>query len=98
MRDRGDLTNEQWEQIEPLLPKAKMKRERPAQEHRQLLNGILWVRGVDSTLSFLLTDHLGSTSLTTDASGNLISELRYTAWGETRYVSGTTPTNYTFTG
>jgi transposase len=43
MRNRGDLTNEQWEQIELLLPKAKMKRGRPAQDHRQLLNGILWV-------------------------------------------------------
>ena len=29
------------------------------------------------TLSYLLSDHLGSTSLTTNASGALISELRY---------------------
>lgn len=43
MGNRGDLTNEQWEQIELLLPKAKTKRGRPAQNHRQLLNGILWV-------------------------------------------------------
>ena len=43
MGNRGDLTNEQWEQIEALLPKAKTKRGRPAQEHRRLLNGILWV-------------------------------------------------------
>ncbi len=53
---------------------------------------------VNGTLSFLLTDHLGSTSLTTNASGGLISELRYTAWGSIRYASGTTPTHYTFTG
>jgi transposase len=43
MGNRGDLTNEQWEQIELLLPKAKTKRGRPAQDHRQILNGILWV-------------------------------------------------------
>ena len=43
MGNRGDLTNEQWERIEPLLPKAKTKRGRPAQDHRKLLNGIVWV-------------------------------------------------------
>ncbi len=42
-----------------------------------------------------LGDHLGSNSLTTDASGNVISELRYTAWGDVRYNSGVTPTDYT---
>ena len=43
MGNRGDLTNEQWERIEPLLPKSKTKRGRPAQDHRQLLNGMIWV-------------------------------------------------------
>jgi len=43
MGNRGDLTNEQWERIEPLLPRQKTKRGRPSQDHRQLLNGILWV-------------------------------------------------------
>jgi RHS repeat-associated protein len=51
-----------------------------------------------STLFYLLTDHLGSTSLTTNSSGTLGSELRYKAWGETRYTSGTMPTKYTYTG
>ena len=37
------FTNEQWERIEALLPKIKTKRGRPAQEHRKLLNGIVWV-------------------------------------------------------
>jgi len=49
-------------------------------------------------LNYLLGDHLGSTSLTTDANGAVISEMRYKAWGETRYASGTTPTKYTYTG
>ena len=28
-------------------------------------------------LTYMLSDHLGSTSLTTDSAGNVISELRY---------------------
>jgi RHS repeat-associated protein len=45
-----------------------------------------------------LGDHLGSTSLTTNATGTVVSELRYKAWGEVRYASGNTLTQYTFTG
>jgi RHS repeat-associated protein len=52
----------------------------------------------NGTLNFLLGDHLGSTSLTTDANGQIISELRYTAWGEIRYTSGSIPTKYQYTG
>jgi RHS repeat-associated protein len=52
----------------------------------------------DGTLSYILGDHLGSTSLVTDASGNNPLETRYTAWGEVRYASGTMPTRYSFTG
>jgi transposase len=40
---RGELTNEQWEKIEPLLPPQKPRTGRPAHEHRNLLNGILWI-------------------------------------------------------
>ena len=39
---RGDLTNEQWELLEPLLPKRKATG-RPAKDHRPIINGILWV-------------------------------------------------------
>jgi RHS repeat-associated protein len=35
---------------------------------------------------------------TLDASGNIVSELRYSPWGETRYNSGNTPTRYQYTG
>ncbi len=34
----------------------------------------------------------------TNASGAVISETRYTAWGEVRYQAGTTSTGYTYTG
>ncbi|MEA3439507.1 MAG: hypothetical protein U9R58_04420, partial [Chloroflexota bacterium] len=47
---------------------------------------------------YLLSDHLGSTSVTTDSDGDYIAELRYTAWGTVRYSSGETPTDYTYTG
>jgi len=52
----------------------------------------------NGTLSYLLGDHLGSTSLVADAAGNKINEQRYKAWGETRYASGSTPTKYQYTG
>ena len=51
-----------------------------------------------NTLYYLLGDHLGSTSIVTDASGNKVSEMRYKAWGEVRYNWGVTPTDYGFTG
>ena len=51
-----------------------------------------------TTLNYLLSDQLGSTSITTDANGVKVSELRYKPWGETRFTFGTTPTKYTYTG
>jgi RHS repeat-associated protein len=51
-----------------------------------------------STVYYLVTDHVGSTSKTLTSSGGVIGELRYKAYGEIRYTSGTTPTNYRFTG
>ncbi len=66
------------------------------------------------SVEYFLGDHpsaslrtsLGSTSLTTDANGAKVSEIRYKPWGEIRYSwtsnPSTTPayrlTNYTFTG
>jgi RHS repeat-associated protein len=47
---------------------------------------------------FLHTDHLGSTSLTTDATGAPIAQTRYLPYGEQRWTDGDTPTDFTFTG
>jgi RHS repeat-associated protein len=47
---------------------------------------------------FIIGDHLGSTSIVTDDEGAVISETKYTAWGEVRYSSSDSPTNYTYTG
>lgn len=41
----------------------------------------------NSTLYWLLTDHLGSTAVAVAASGVLPGELRYKAWGETHYLN-----------
>ncbi|MCL4272238.1 MAG: hypothetical protein KJZ77_00075 [Anaerolineales bacterium] len=49
-------------------------------------------------LLYILGDHLGSTSIVTDADGTKVSEIRYKAWGEIRYESGASPTEYTYTG
>jgi transposase len=40
---RGDLKEREWEKIEPLLPPQKPPVGRPAKDHRQILNGILFI-------------------------------------------------------
>ncbi|MBI4760291.1 MAG: AHH domain-containing protein [Chloroflexi bacterium] len=58
------------------------------------------------SVEYFLGDHLGSTSITTDANGAKTSELRYKPWGEIRYAwtasLSTSPayelTKYTYTG
>ena len=39
---RGDLTNEQWSRLEPLLPKGKKSGRPPRWSKRQLIDGIRW--------------------------------------------------------
>jgi len=50
------------------------------------------------TVTYLHGDHLGSTSLTTDANGDFVARVLYYPYGETRYEEGTLPTDYGFTG
>ena len=55
----------------------------------------------NGALTYLLGDHLGSTSLALDAGGAKTAELRYKAWGEVRYgwsAGAGLATNYTYTG
>ena len=51
-----------------------------------------------SSPSWLLGDHLGSTSMVADAGGTVVNELRYSAFGEIRYQNGTLTTDYLYTG
>jgi transposase len=37
------LTDEQWQRIEPLLPRKGTLRGRPGKPHRRVLEGMLWV-------------------------------------------------------
>ena len=53
---------------------------------------------VDGVLYYTLGDHLGSTSITVNASSAKIAEMRYKAWGEVRYSSGDPHTDKTYTG
>ena len=49
------------------------------------------------TLSWLLGDHLGSTAYTINGTTET-AEVRYRPWRRNRFVFGTTPTTYRFTG
>jgi RHS repeat-associated protein len=51
-----------------------------------------------STLYFLHSDHLGSTSLTTDVNGNVLARQSYYPYGSVRAAQGQLPTDITFTG
>ena len=42
MTKRHELTDKQWEKLKPLLPPEKPKMGRPNQDHRRLLNGMMW--------------------------------------------------------
>ena len=40
---RGDLTDQQWQRLESLLPAQKPWTGRPGKDHRTIINGILWM-------------------------------------------------------
>jgi transposase len=40
---RHALTDEQWNLVEPLIPKSKARTGRPASERRLMLDGIFWI-------------------------------------------------------
>ena len=56
------------------------------------------ISGGSNTVYYILKDHLGSASVMTDASGNIVGENRYYPYGETRFTSGTLYTDKLFTG
>jgi len=59
-------------------------------------NGSCGTNGVNSTLTYLHSDHLGSASLATNSTGGVVNTMRYTAYGLAR--SGTMVTDRRFTG
>jgi RHS repeat-associated protein len=56
------------------------------------------MRDADDNVAWLHGDHLGSTSLTTGSSGNVGARQAYYPFGATRWVTGTLPTDFGFTG
>lgn len=52
----------------------------------------------NGVLTWVLSDHLGSASVTADESGVKLSETHYTAFGEVRLAIGETETPYKYTG
>lgn len=40
---RHELTDDLWERLAPLLPPQRPRTGRPAQDHRTILNGMLWI-------------------------------------------------------
>jgi RHS repeat-associated protein len=52
----------------------------------------------NGTVYYLLSDHLGSTAVTANNTGGWNGEVRYYAFGGTRYNQGTSPTTYRYTG
>ncbi len=41
--ETSELTDAQWESLQPFLPPQKPRTGRPANDHRTVLNGILWI-------------------------------------------------------
>lgn len=40
---RGELTERQWNRLQPLLPAQKPHTGCPSKDHRTVINGILWI-------------------------------------------------------
>jgi RHS repeat-associated protein len=56
------------------------------------------VSGSQNVLNWVITDQISSTTVTASATGDLNSEIRYTAFGTIRYENGITPSDYRYTG
>jgi len=62
------------------------------------LGGTRVAMRMTGALSYLLTDHLGSTSVSVDASGVKTGATGFYPFGATRYTTGVIPTDRLFTG
>jgi len=59
---------------------------------------VLVATRLGSEVYYVHGDHLGSVSLTTDASAAVVVETRYLPFGEERWANGTGVTDFTYTG
>jgi len=44
-----DLTEQQWEQLQSILPPQKLEVGRPNEDHRRIINGVLWLNRTGAT-------------------------------------------------
>ena len=54
---RDELSDEQWEQLQPLLPPQKPRTGRPAEDHRRIVSGILWIHRTGAPWRDLPSDY-----------------------------------------
>ena len=52
----------------------------------------------NGVLTWLLADHLGSTTVSASVDGELLGAVRYSAFGEIRAASGSVGSDYLYTG
>ena len=57
---RGELTDAQWELIQPLLPPQRPRTGRPALDHRLIVNAILWLTRTGAPWRDLPPERYGS--------------------------------------
>ncbi|NEQ10271.1 MAG: transposase [Moorea sp. SIO4E2] len=50
--NRGNLSNQHWERLKPLLPQQKPHTGKPNKEQRTVINRILWVLRTDRVRLF----------------------------------------------
>ncbi len=63
-----------------------------------LFNGRRVAMRKEGVLSYLVTDHLGTTSVVLDGSGGRVAESRHYPYGVERWSEGALLTDYRFTG
>ena len=54
---RDELTDGQWERLQPLLPPQKPRTGRPAEDHRRILSSILWIHRTGAPWRDLPSDY-----------------------------------------
>jgi RHS repeat-associated protein len=62
------------------------------------LAALVVMRENDEALTWLLTDQINSTTVTVSEAGTLVSEVKYTAFGEVRSINGVMVTDSRYTG
>jgi len=87
-----------WKKVEPNVTTYYLPSMRVENGLFRKFFGGFAERSPDGTLKFYHNDHLGSASLVTNASGNLISRQAYMPYGEDRFIdpSGTFTPKYQF--